>query len=441
MHIVIIGNGITGITTARHIRKLSDHEITVISSESEHFFSRTALMYIYMGHMKYEHIKPYEDWFWKKNRINLVYDHVENILFENKECWLSSGKKIPYDKLVIATGSKPNTIGINFSKIKGAQGLYSLQDLQLLEENSKNVKHAVIVGGGLIGVELAEMLHTRNIPVTFLVLEKSYWNNVLPLEESQLITRHIRKHGIEVREETQLYQILQDDNGRVRGVITDKDEEIECQLLGVTVGVSPSIDFVRNSEVETSRGILVNEFFETSAPGVYAAGDCVEFRNPKPGQFRIEQLWYTGRMHGEVLARNLCGERIAYDRGVWFNSAKFFDIEYQTYGMVPPKLPEHFESFYWENPADEKCLRIVYRKDSRAVTGFSLFGIRYRHEICERWIKEEKDIEFVMEHLPAANFDPELYKQYEEEIISKFNSENKTDLRLKTRRGVTDAIA
>ena len=70
-HIVIIGNGIAGITTARHIRKRSDHRITVISGETEHFFSRTALMYIYMGHMKFEHIKPYEDWFWEKNRIEL----------------------------------------------------------------------------------------------------------------------------------------------------------------------------------------------------------------------------------------------------------------------------------------------------------------------------------------------------------------------------------
>src|SRR5438132_10278815 len=131
--------------------------------------------------------------------MNLVFDHVENIVFENKECWLSSGKKISYDTVVIASGSKPNTIGINFSKIKGAQGLYSLQDLQLLEENSKNIQQAVIVGGGLIGIEMAEMLHTRNIPVTFLVMEKSYWNNVLPSEESQLVQRHIQSQGVEVK--------------------------------------------------------------------------------------------------------------------------------------------------------------------------------------------------------------------------------------------------
>ena len=94
MHIAIIGNGISGITCARHIRKHSDHQITVISSETEHFFSRTALMYIYMGHMKYEHTKPYEDWFWKKNRIDLtsesqIYYCFQPFLFVNLLLMLS----------------------------------------------------------------------------------------------------------------------------------------------------------------------------------------------------------------------------------------------------------------------------------------------------------------------------------------------------------------
>lgn len=424
MHIVIIGNGIAGITAARNIRKLSDHQITVISSESEYFFSRTALMYIYMGHMKFEHTKPYENFFWKKNRIDLIHDRVENIVFENKECWLKSGNKITYDKLILATGSKSNTIGINFTKIKGVQGLYSLQDLELLEKNSKNIQHAVIIGGGLIGIELAEMLSTRKISVTFLLLEKSYWNNILPREESQLVQQHILDHGMQVKPTTQLFKILEDENGSVRGVITNQDEEIPCQFLGITAGVSPNIDFVRASEVETSRGILVNEFFETTAKDVYAIGDCVEFKNSKHGQLHIEQLWYTGKMHGEAVAKNICGERTAYDRGIWFNSAKFINIEYQTYGRVPAALSHDSQTFYWEHEKRDKCVRIVYRKDNHAVTGFNFLGIRFRHIVCEQWIREEKHIEYVLEHLSDANFDPEFYKHFESQIISKFNAEN-----------------
>ena len=83
-HIAIIGNGISGVTAARHIRKLSDKRITIISAETEHFFSRTALMYIYMGHMKYEHTKPYEDWFWKKNRIDLKKGYVQKVDHKNQ---------------------------------------------------------------------------------------------------------------------------------------------------------------------------------------------------------------------------------------------------------------------------------------------------------------------------------------------------------------------
>jgi NADH dehydrogenase FAD-containing subunit len=92
-HIVIIGNGISGVTAARHIRKLSDKKITIISSETAHFFSRTALMYIYMGHMKYEHTKPYEDYFWKKNRIELKQGYVKNILATQKELFFLERRK------------------------------------------------------------------------------------------------------------------------------------------------------------------------------------------------------------------------------------------------------------------------------------------------------------------------------------------------------------
>src|SRR5690606_19420852 len=120
--------------------KLSDKKITIISSETEHFFSRTALMYVYMGHMKFEHLKPYEDWFWKKNRIELHQGFVETIDVTSKKLHFKEGSTMTYDKLVIATGSKPNKFGWKGQDLNGVQGLYSKQDLDNLEIYAPNNK-------------------------------------------------------------------------------------------------------------------------------------------------------------------------------------------------------------------------------------------------------------------------------------------------------------
>jgi NAD(P)H-nitrite reductase large subunit len=303
--VVIIGNGITGITTARHLRKNSDCRITVISSESEYFFSRTALMYVYMGHMKVEHTQPYEPWFWKKNRIELVYDHVESIDPKTSCIRLNKGGKLSFDQLVIATGSKPSFFNWPGQDSKGVQGLYGLQDLENLEKNThpynakpseRKVKRAVIVGGGLIGVELAEMLLTRGIEVTFLIRENKFWGSVLPKEEASLVARHMVKHHIDMRFSTEMKEILADHQGRVRAIVTTSGEEVGCQLVGVTTGVSPNISLLKDSGIEVKRGVLVDSYLETNIPGIYAAGDCAEFREAPPGRKNIEQVWYTGRM-------------------------------------------------------------------------------------------------------------------------------------------------
>ncbi len=428
-HIVIIGNGISGITAARHIRKRSDHKITVISSETDHFFSRTALMYIYMGHMKYENIKPYEDWFWKKNKIDLVRDHVEKVETNSRILHLKSGDKITYDTLIIASGSKSNKFGWPGQDLQGVQGLYGYPDLELMEKNTKGIKRAVIVGGGLIGVEMTEMLLSRGIPVTFLVREPEFWSIVLPMQEARMISRHIRSHHVDLKLNTELKEILSDENGRVKAVVTGNNETIECQFVGLTVGVSPNIDFLKNSGVEVKRGVLVNEFLETNVPGVFALGDCVERKYDLPGRRNIEQVWYTGRMMGEVVAQTICGEKTMYEPGPWFNSAKFFDIEYQTYGNVWSELKSTEADFYWEHASGIKCVHVVWDKNANLFLGLNTFGIRMRHECFDRWLREKRSVDFVMEHLGEANFDPEFFQRHEQEIAEKFENDKKVSSR------------
>jgi NADPH-dependent 2,4-dienoyl-CoA reductase/sulfur reductase-like enzyme len=421
--IVIIGNGISGITAARHIRKRSDTKITVISEESEHFFSRTALMYVFMGHMRYKDVKPYEDEFWAKNRIDLEHDRVDRIDADNKLLELKRGGKIEYDKVIIATGSVSNTFGWPGQDLPGVQGLYSLQDLELMEANTKGISHAVIVGGGLIGVEMAEMLLSRNINVTFLVREETFWGGVLPKQEAELISRHMREHHVDLRYGTELQEVLGGPDGRVRGILTKAGESIDCQFVGLTVGVSPNIAWLKDSPgIATDKGVLVNEFLETNVPNIYAIGDCAQFQEHPDKQRRsIEQVWYTGRMMGETIARTITRERTPYSPGQWFNSAKFFDIEYQTYGWVRNELGDGEAEHYWEHPNGKIAIHLVWDAETRTFHGVNSFGFRLRHEVFDRWLNDQVTVDHVVDHLYEAAFDPEFYEQCASTIKGSFN--------------------
>tara|TARA_R110002124_G_scaffold286740_1_gene468524 strand:+ start:4943 stop:6307 length:1365 start_codon:yes stop_codon:yes gene_type:complete len=442
-HIVIIGNGISGVTAARHIRKKSDKEITIISAETDFFFSRTALMYVYMGHMKFEHTQPYESWFWKKNRINLKKGFVSKVHSKSNEIEFSNGEKLAYDKLIIATGSKPNKFGWSGQDLNGVMGMYHKQDLESLEKyapDNKTCKRAVIVGGGLIGIELAEMLHSRNIPVTFLVREQSFWDGVLPAQESSMINQEILNNHIDLRLGVNLKEIKSDENGNVKSiVIAETGEEIECNVVGLTAGVSPNVDFLKNSEsgtehsrsIEIGRGVKVNRFLETNIKDIYSIGDCAEQHEAIGQRKPIEAVWYTGRMMGETVAQTICGNKTEYKPGHWFNSAKFFDIEYQTYGWVWAQPKENEARFYWEHKSGKKCIHINYDKNTKEFIGINTFGIRMRHEFFDLVLTEKRKVNYVLEHLADANFDPEFYKLHEAEIVAKFNQENNTNIQLK----------
>lgn len=434
-HIVIIGNGISGVTAARHIRKLSDKKITIVSAETDYFFSRTALMYVYMGHLKFEHTQPYENWFWKKNRIDLKKGYVKHIETKSKTLHFANSDSLQYDKLIIATGSKPNKFGWPGQDLDGVMGMYHKQDLDNLEKhapNSKVCKRAVIVGGGLIGIELVEMLHSRHIPVTFLVRESSFWNGVLPEGESSMINREIINNGIDLRLGVNLKEIKADDNGKVKSIIiAETGEEIECDVVGLTAGVSPNIDFIKASDIETGRGVKVNRYLETNVPDIYAIGDCAEQHESIGLRKPIEAVWYTGRMMGETIAQTICGNRIEYKPGHWFNSAKFIDIEYQTYGWVWAQQKDNEARFYWEHESRKKCIHLNYDKNTREFIGINNFGIRMRHEFFDKVLTEKRSVDYVLEHLADANFDPEFYKLHEKEIVSKFNMENNTNIQLK----------
>lgn len=427
--IIIIGNGISGVTAARNIRKKSDEPITIISAESKYFFSRTALMYVYMGHMTFEHTQPYEPHFWEKNRIRLKQTFVEKIDTDAKALHCLGGEIIAYDKLILATGSKPNKFGWKGQDAHRVQGLYSKQDLENMEANTKGIERAVVIGGGLIGIEMAEMLLTRHIEVHFLVRENTFWSGVLPEQDSRFIMEHFEKHhGLHMHYGEELEEIHTDTKNAAIGVTTKRGQKIDCQFVGLTAGVSPNIDFIKSSKIETNRGILVNRFLETSVKDVYAIGDCAEFTEPVPGRRPIEQVWYTGKFMGETLAHTITGNRVKYEPGYWFNSAKFFDIEYQTYGDVRNTLQKGQAEFVYQHPKEDVLLHFVFDKETHRFIGVNNFGVRLRHLVFNEWLTQQATIEEVLGDLKTANFDPEFYATYESDVVAQFNSQYRTNV-------------
>ena len=439
MHLVIIGNGITGVSCALTVRRLQpDARITLVSSESTHHYSRTALMYVYMGHLRPQDIKPYADWFWDENRLALVHATATALNTAAQVLTLDNGTALAYDQLLLATGSVSRLQGWPGQHLAGVQGLYGLPDLEAMTRDTHGIGRGVVVGGGLIGVELAEMLHSRGIEPLVLVRDARYWAAVLPPEEAHLVNRQFQENGVPVRYSTELREVLGDAQGRVRAVVTTAGEEIACQWVGLATGVAPNLALARTANVETDRGILVDEHLRTNVPGVYAAGDCAQFRQPGAGEVPIEQLWYTGRMQGETVAHTLCGQPTPYRRGVWFNSAKFFNLEYQTYGQAPAGPVPEFASFYWEHPSGRAALRVYFRAAApHAVVGFNSLGLRLRHAVCERWIQQQTPAATVLSRLGAANFEPEFFPQHEKAIVAAFNAQFPAQaVALKQRKGL-----
>jgi len=408
MHIVIIGNGISGVTAARHVRKLSaEAEITLVSGETREPYSRTALMYIYMGTLTQQHTWLYEERFWDENRIDRVFDHVRGVDTARHVLDLDGGE-LAYDRLLIASGSTPFVPPWPGHQLDGVQGLYHLGDLDRLEAATPQIDHGVVVGGGLIGVELAEMLRVRGKGVTFLAREERYMPLILVEEESALVADAIRQHGVDLRLGTEVAQI--EGATQVEAVVTSDGDRIEADVVGVGTGVRPNVAWLDGSGLDIDRGVLVTDTLQTSDPHIYAAGDCAQLRQPPGAEPPTRPIWYTARLQGATAAFGLLGQPRVYAPSVFFNSAKFFDLEYQTYGHATGEPPAGEANWFLSN--GHRSIRIQHRTDaSQAVVGVASLGVRLRQDVCSRWVADGVSLADARRQLELADFDPEFTRR------------------------------
>jgi NADPH-dependent 2,4-dienoyl-CoA reductase/sulfur reductase-like enzyme len=421
MHFVIVGNGVCGMEAALALRtREAKARITLVSDEHDHFFSRPALMYVFAGQTTLKDTEPYDRGLYERMGFERISRRVASVAPAGRELVFADGTRLGYDKLLLAVGSKGRPAPWPGSEGPGVHCFVTLRDLEGLDRDAKKGGRAVVIGGGLIGVEAAEILHDRGLDVTFVIRENWYFPLALDENEAALVTEHMRHHGLDVRFGVNVQEILRGEGGGPRAVRLETGDEVPCELVVCAIGVVPHTKFLEGSGIALSKGgaVEVDDALKASAPDVYAAGDCANV-TWADGSRRPEQLWYTARDQGRVAARAMLGDEVAYRRGTWYNSAKFFDLEWTTAGWVPVCL--NWDNTPLDPGPDVRCWfqrvpgqfvsqRIVLKGDR--VVGFNMLGSRWDHEPMLEWIHERRGLEYVLEHLHEAQFDEEFMPRF-----------------------------
>ncbi len=421
MHHVIVGNGVAGIEAALGLRaRDSEARITLVSAEHDHFFSRPALMYVFAGQTRLRDTEPYDRGLYERMRFERRSARVARLDGAGHALVFEDGSRLAYDRLLLAVGSEGRPAPWPGADGPGLHSFVTLRDLEALDREAKPGMRAAVLGGGLIGVEVAEVLHDRGLHVSFVIREGWYFPVALDRNEATLVAEHLRGQGVDVRLGASVSAVVRGGDGRIRSIRVAGGDEVAADLAVSTIGVVPATSFLEGGGVALAANgaIETDDALRATAPDVWAAGDCANV-TWYDGSRRPEQLWYTARDQGRVAARSMLGDEVAYRRGTWYNSAKFFDIEYTTVGQVPASVgpdgnpvppPADLRTWYQRVPGRFESQRIVV--EGERVVGFNMLGSRWNHEPLLAWIHERRLLDWVLKHLGEAQFDEELSPRF-----------------------------
>ena len=419
-HYVILGNGVCGMEAALALRRReAEARITIVSEEHDHFFSRPALMYVLCGQLDLRATEPYDRGLYARMGFERVRKRALGLEAAERSLVFEGGERLGYDKLLLAAGSRARPAPWPGAEGPGLHYFVTLGDLLGLDREAKPGMRAVVIGGGLIGVEVAEVLVQRGLGVVFAIRENWYFPLALDRNEAALVSEHMGNQGVDVRLGVSVEEVLRD-GGRLRGVRIGGGE-VPADLVVSAIGVVPNTGFLEGSGLSLSPGgaVEVDDALRTNLAGVWAAGDCANVAWAD-GSRRPEQLWYTARDQGRVAAASMLGDDAGYRRATWYNSAKFFDLEYTTAGWVPVLLDwdntpidpgPDVRCWFQRVPGRFESQRVVCKGDR--VVGFNMLGGRWNHEPMLEWIQERRSLDYVLKHLAEAQFDEELSPRFE----------------------------
>ncbi len=323
--LVVIGNGMAGVRTVEEILKLDPerYAITVIGDEPYGNYNRILLSPVLAGENTIEDIILNPPEWYAENGIELIKG-VAAVTIDRvaREVELADGRRVPYDRLIIATGSRPFILPVPGNDLEGVIGFRDIADVQTMLEAARTYDKAVVIGGGLLGLEAANGLMKNGMDVTVVHLMETLMERQLDATAGEMLRRSLEERGMKFVMPAETVEILGDETGRVRAVKLRDGRELEAQLVVMAAGIKPNISLAKEAGIHCERGIVVNDYMMTFDPRVYAVGECVQHRGVTYGL--VAPLYEQAR----VLANHLAGRGwMTYEGSVTSTKLKVTGID------------------------------------------------------------------------------------------------------------------
>ncbi len=326
---LIIGTGVAGMTAAEAIYKQDpSSDILLIGAEPHKFYSRPGLAYYLTGELPEKQL-----YLPQAQQFQRLAARVTALHPQEHRVTLANGDSLPYDRLLIATGSSAVEISTPGANLEGVVKLDNLDDARRILKLTRRAKRAVVIGGGITALELVEGLRARRLKTHYLLRGTHYWRSVLDPTESKIVEQRLTEEKVKLHYNTELTQILGRRN-RVVGVETKDGRQIKCDLIAIAVGVKPRLELAESAKLHVDKGILVDEYLQTSAPDVFAAGDVAQVFDPFSGASVLNTLWSAARAQGDVAGQNMAGSKLLYRKKVPLNVTRLAGLTTAIIGMV-----------------------------------------------------------------------------------------------------------
>ena len=378
MNYVIIGNSAAAVGTIAGIREFdSTGKITVISDEKYHTYSRPLISYWLQGKVSDKNIYYRPKDFYEKNGVETVLGKkVTKIDTANKAVVLDDGLSVPYDKLMVATGSKPFVPPMNGLDRVHYHTFMSYDSVKAIRSEAKDGMRVLIIGAGLIGLKAAEALSAYNANITVVDLADRILPSILDIRAGQKMQKHIEEHGVRFILGTSVDEFSEHSAKLKNGATVNFD------MLIIAVGVRPNTELIADAGGNVDRGIITDMTQKTSLDSIYAAGDCTVSYDASSDTDKILALLPNAYMQGEVAGRNMAGREFYYVNAIPMNAIGFFGLHIITAGS--------YDGEEYVDEGENTYKKLVFRDNM--LKGYILMGDVARAGIYTSMIKERIDL-------------------------------------------------